>query len=122
MHEALHSMIARLKPDICVIEHAFFGINAQSALKLGQARGALISAIARYDLPLVELAPTEVKKLITGSGRASKQLVSDSLKSLIGFQPGKLPFDTTDAVAIALSYGVSAGPNTQLADKASIPD
>lgn len=111
MHEALYKICLRLNPDVCVMEEAFFGINPQSTIKLGQARGALISAASRHNIPLEELTPTQIKKIVTGNGRATKQLVSDSLESLMGFKRGKLPFDATDAIAIALSYAVSQVSN-----------
>lgn len=110
IHEAVVGLLAELKPDVCVLEKAFFGINAQSALKLGEARGVLIAALARSQCSIVELTPTVVKKTICGHGHAPKELVCASIEKLLKFNRGKLPYDVTDALALALTYGLSPLP------------
>lgn len=107
IHQAMYELAVELKPNLCVIESAFLGCNPQSALKLGQARGALIAAMSRCAIPVREIAPTKVKKIITGNGHGDKEEVSLALKHLLKFKKGRLPFDVTDALAIALSYGIS---------------
>ena len=107
IHEAMYELAVELKPNLCVIESAFFGCNPQSALKLGQARGALMSAMSRCAVPVKEIAPTKVKKIITGHGHGNKEDISIALSRLLKFKKGRLPFDVTDALAIALSYGIS---------------
>lgn len=108
IHEAVYNLIAECKPEVCVIEKGFTGINHHSALRLGETRGAIISAARRLEVKIVETAPTTVKKNVTGQGHASKEAISLSLKALLGFDRGGLPYDVTDAVAIALSYGMSS--------------
>jgi crossover junction endodeoxyribonuclease RuvC len=107
LHECLEKMLPELAPTCCVIEDAFFGNNARSALKLGQARGALISAVVKKRIPTYEVAPTKVKSMVTGKGGASKEDVAKSLEVMLGFKRGKLPYDAVDAVAIALTHGLS---------------
>lgn len=107
LHEYLERMLPELAPTCCVIEDAFFGNNARSALKLGQARGALISAVVKKRIPTYEVAPTKVKSMIVGKGSASKEEISRSLEVMLGFKRGKLPYDACDAVAIALTHGLS---------------
>ena len=70
-------------------------------------RGAYISACFRNGLAIHEIAPTTVKKLITGHGHASKEDIAAALKALVGFQRSGLPHDATDALAIALSYALT---------------
>ncbi len=106
MHEALFKMASEWDPDVCGIEKAFVGVNISSALKLGEARGALITAVRRAQVPVHEITPTRVKKTITGQGHASKQQISLALKLLLRFEQGKLPFDVSDALAVALSLGL----------------
>ena len=106
MHEALHGLVLQHGPDVCVLEKAFFDKNVSSALKLGEVRGAFIAACARCSVPVDEITPAEVKKTITGNGRAEKELVSLSLKTLMGFDRGALPHDVTDALAISLCFGL----------------
>ena len=114
IHMAVHQLILEHQPSICVIEKGYTGINHNSALKLGETRGAIIAAARREDTPLAELSPSHVKKTVTGQGNASKELIADTLVRLLGFQKGSLPFDVTDAVAIALSYGITNSLNTRL--------
>jgi len=109
LHVALHELMERLTPDACVMEKAFCDKNVSTALKLGEVRGAFIAAGARLGLPTFEITPAEVKKTITGNGRSEKELVSLSLKALMGFDRGTLPHDVTDAVAIALCLALRLG-------------
>lgn len=106
LHEALHELIVRHAPTVCVLEKAFADKNVSSAIKLGEVRGAFIAACARSSVPTREITPAEVKKTITGNGRAEKELVSLSLRALMGFDRGDLPHDVTDALAIGLCYGL----------------
>jgi crossover junction endodeoxyribonuclease RuvC len=107
LHEALYALISKHEPHILVIEKAFTGINMSSALKLGEARGALITAAQRHRLDVSEITPSQVKKSIVGNGQATKEQVSETLRILCGFDRGSLPFDATDALAIALTFGLS---------------
>ena len=106
LHKALYHMAQEGQPDVCVIEKEFVGVNYRSALKLGEARGALISAVQRLNIAVEEVMPTEVKKAVTGYGHASKDQVNIAVKILLRFDKGNLPFDATDALAIALFYGM----------------
>lgn len=107
LHEALHDLAARLKPDICVIERAFSDKNVASAIKLGELRGAYIAACARLEIAVEEITPAEVKKAVAGNGRAEKEAIAFAVKTLTGFDRGALPHDVTDALAIALCFGMS---------------
>lgn len=106
LHMALLGIIDEFKPTVCIVEKAFCGVNVSSALKLGEARGALISAIYKRNIDLIEITPREAKKNITGRGQATKEEVAATLKILIGFELGKLPYDVADALALALSHGL----------------
>jgi crossover junction endodeoxyribonuclease RuvC len=109
LHQAMHGLIGEIQPTVCVIESAFIGINPRSALLLGQARGSLLAACARFDLPIRELSPTEVKKAITGKGNADKEQVAVALGQLMGFDRQGMSYDVSDALAIALTYGLQGG-------------
>lgn len=106
LHRALHDLIERHTPEVCVLEKAFYDKNVSSAIKLGEVRGAFIAACARSQVKTEEITPAEVKKTITGNGRAEKDQVALALKALTGFDRGTLPHDVTDALAIALCYGM----------------
>ena len=98
-------LIEKYSPDIFVLEKAFCGVNPSSALKLGEVRGALIALCYSYKIKLIELTPRYVKTLLTGKGTGSKEEVAEGLSLLVGFSKGTLPYDASDAVALALSSG-----------------
>lgn len=106
LHEALFGLLTTHRPEVCVVERTFVDKNPNSALKLGEVRGAFIAALGRAGVRVEEITPAEVKKTITGNGRADKEMVSLALTALMGFERGKLPHDVTDALAISLCFGL----------------
>ena len=106
-HQSIYNLLKEFEPTHCAIETCFVGVNVQSALKLGLIRGAIISAVRRLEIPVLELAPTKIKKIITGNGHAQKEEIAMVLKSLLGYDIGSLSYDASDALAIALSCGLS---------------
>lgn len=92
------------RPDMAIIEKAFFGINASSALKLGEARGAIFVALSSCNVPMFEVSPTQVKKFITGSGHASKQQLAIAIARLFQITMPKATADATDALAVAFCH------------------
>lgn len=86
-----------------VVEKVFFGKNADSAFKLGQARGVCLLAAARNQVPIEEYAARYVKKCVTGSGSASKDHVQLVTFNLLGLKPRATAFDATDALALAVT-------------------
>jgi crossover junction endodeoxyribonuclease RuvC len=105
IHESLAGVIREFRPDQVAVETAFCGKNAQSALKLGQARGVAILAAVAADLPLAEYSPREVKKAVAGNGNASKQQVQYMVRSYLAIGEPPPPFDVTDALAVAICHG-----------------
>jgi crossover junction endodeoxyribonuclease RuvC len=117
IHEALVLVIRKYRPDQAAVETAFYGKNAQSALKLGQARGVAILAAVSGGLPLAEYSPREIKKAVVGNGNASKQQVQYMIRSLLRMTGAPAPFDVTDALAVAVCHGHrTAGGGTRYAD------
>lgn len=102
--KTLNSLIKKYQPDELVIETAFYGKNAQSALKLGHARGAVMLAGYLNSIPMTEYSPREVKKAVTGNGAASKIQVMRMVKSILSLKELPKYYDTTDALAVALCH------------------
>ncbi len=102
--ESIRALVLQYRPDELAIETAFYGKNAQSALKLGHARGAAILAAVTNDIPTFDYSPREVKRAVVGRGTASKVQVQAMMKRqfLLPAAPGG--FDTTDALAVALCH------------------
>ncbi|MFN5243510.1 MAG: crossover junction endodeoxyribonuclease RuvC, partial [Novosphingobium sp.] len=99
----LAGVIAEFRPETGAVEEVFVNQNGQSTLKLGQARGVCLLALARAGLSVAEYAPTLVKKAIVGTGGAEKAQVQAMLKVLL---PGvKLAgADAADALAVAITH------------------
>lgn len=96
----LEALVEKTKPDIAVIERIFLGKNADSAFKLGHARGVAMAATVRAGCELVEYAARAVKKGITGSGTSTKEQVQLVLFAALGLR-SKARADASDALALA---------------------
>ena len=101
--ECVSQLINENNPDEFAIEQVFMGKNADSALKLGQARGSAIVAAATQDLPVFEYAARAVKQAVTGKGGAEKEQVQHMVQILLNL-PGKPQADAADALAIAITH------------------
>lgn len=104
--EGLYELIKQYKPDCIALEDIFIAKNAQSALKLGHIRGAVMSAAVLSNCPLFEYTPTRVKKSVAGSGRADKVQIQHMVKMLLKL-PELAQEDASDALAIAITHAFS---------------
>jgi crossover junction endodeoxyribonuclease RuvC len=101
--EGVTALMHEYAPREVAIERVFMHRNADSALKLGQARGAALCAVFSGDPDVFEYAPREVKLAIVGSGGAQKEQVQLMVKTLLRLQ-GELGADAADAIGIALCH------------------
>lgn len=90
--------------DEVAIEDIFFAHNPQSVLKLAQFRGALSLKILQEIGNFYEYTPLQVKKAVTGNGKATKEQVAFMVKRLFGIKKEIKPLDITDAMAIAMTH------------------
>lgn len=98
--------IKEFKPDYLAVEDIFISINAQSALKLGHVRGAVICAAIVNGIPVFEYTPTRVKQSVTGSGRAEKFQIQEMVRILLKLK--EIPQeDAADALAVAITHAFS---------------
>ncbi len=104
IYAGLQTLIDKFHPDECAIESAFYGKNAQSAMKLGHARGVSLLAAVQHDLPTAEYSPREVKKAVTGRGTASKHQVQYMVKSVLHAGEREMVLDASDALAVAICH------------------
>ena len=100
---AVDDVIRRHQAQQMSIENVFMARNADSALKLGQARGAAICAAHQAGLEIAEYAPREIKQSIVGSGAATKDQVQHMVKRLLGIRQD-LQADEADGLAIAICH------------------
>jgi crossover junction endodeoxyribonuclease RuvC len=108
IHEGLTLALETWRPDCVAIEEVFFSKNAQSALKLGQARGASLVGAATRGLAIFEYPATTVKQTVTGSGGAEKTQVQRMVRAILARSlPGESDFereDVSDALAVAICH------------------
>ncbi len=100
---ALSEVIARHQPTEAAIETVFVQHNARAALILGQARGVALAAMAGAGLAIHEFTPQQIKKAVTGSGRAAKAQVQAMVARRLAL-PEVPQADAADAVAVALCH------------------
>jgi len=100
------ALIARHRPSGVGVEDGFHGKNAQSALKLGHARGAILLAAALGEVQIAEYSPREIKKAVVGNGNATKDQVSFMVQQQLRLKIPPSPADAADGVAAALCHCV----------------
>ncbi|ATX79742.1 Holliday junction endonuclease RuvC [Mariprofundus aestuarium] len=103
LFSGLSEIISHFKPDSAAIEDVFVSKNVSSALKLGQARGALVAACGYHGLRVAPYSPTMVKQSVVGFGRADKDQVGHMIRMLL-HPPEPCPEDAADALAVAICH------------------
>ncbi len=104
LYDAVSRLIAEHLPDAVAVEQLFFSKNVTTALPVMQARGVVLLAAARADLPVSEYRPIEVKQAITGYGRADKAQMQEMVRILLRLETIPQPDDAADALAIAICH------------------
>ena len=110
-------IILQFKPDMFAIEQVFMAKNPDSALKLGQARGAAIVAATNSDLVIAEYSARQIKQAVVGTGGADKSQVQHMVKTILKL-PGTPQADAADALAVALCHANSHESLEKLAGQA----
>jgi len=113
IHLELAGLIEQHEPEEMAIESVFVHRNVDSALKLGQARGAAITTVALQSIAVHEYSPAEIKKSVVGRGNAAKQQVQHMVKTILGLNKSPQA-DAADALAVALCHGHSRDLKTHL--------
>ena len=103
IHKNVKSILEQWNPDIVAVEQAFFAKNAKTALTLGHARGVILLEAFNSGAKVVEVTPTEVKKVVTGNGHATKDQVEYMVRILLKLPADKIKDDAFDGLAIALT-------------------
>ncbi len=99
----LEEVIEQFHPQVMALEQVFsLGRNPKSALLMAHARGAILLLAAQRKIPVVHFAPTHVKRMLTGSGRASKEQIQFCIKNELGLDAILEPNDVADAAAVAM--------------------
>jgi crossover junction endodeoxyribonuclease RuvC len=99
----LERVIREHAPDVGAVESIFFSKNANSAAKLGHARGVILLRLARAGMPIHEYAPTLVKRAVAGKGAADKKQVAMVMTAILRLAAPPRS-DAADALAVALTH------------------
>ena len=105
---SLRELVRLHKPDVCAVEGLFFAQNLQTALIMGEARGAALAVIAEASVPIYEIAPRKVKQAVVGHGGAQKIAVAKMVQRMLGLAETPEP-DAADALALALVFAQETG-------------
>ncbi|HLD36109.1 MAG TPA: crossover junction endodeoxyribonuclease RuvC [Planctomycetota bacterium] len=103
-YQQILKIIKEYQPDQMAIETVFFSMDAQATIKIGEARGVALLAAATTSTPVYEYSPAEVKKSVTGNGRADKIQVAEMVKNILSLDEIPKPYDASDALAIAICH------------------
>jgi crossover junction endodeoxyribonuclease RuvC len=101
--ERMRGLMIEYQPEEIAIERVFVHKNADSALKLGQARGAALCAVLSGEMRIFEYAPRAVKHAVVGYGAAEKTQVAWMVRRTLAFD-GRLTADAADALALAICH------------------
>lgn len=100
----LDHLLVRLRPTVVVVESAFAARNVQSALRVGEGRGVVLSCAAFAGAEVVQYAPAVARKTLLGSGNASKEQTALMVATMLDLKEPPRPLDVTDALSLALAY------------------
>lgn len=103
-NEGINLILSNHKIDSVAIEDIFFAYNPKSVIKLAQFRGAISLKIIQEIGNFYEYTPLQVKKALTGNGKADKNQVAFMVKKILGIAKEIKPLDITDAIAIAITH------------------
>jgi len=100
--DGIETLIRLHAPTSIAVESQFMAKNVQSTLKLGMAKGMILLAAARHQIPIYEFSPTKAKQAVVGNGSASKSQVQKMIQALLRLPELPEPEDAADALALAI--------------------
>jgi crossover junction endodeoxyribonuclease RuvC len=108
IHDEVAELIARHGPEAVAVEESFVGIDARTALSVGQARGAALVACANADISCAEYPPATVKQAVCGYGRADKAQVQRMVRAILSLDRDPSPHHAADALAVAICHALAS--------------
>lgn len=104
LYEEVESWIDEYRPDVVALERVFERSNVSTVMNTAHASGVLMLAAARRGLDVHMYTPSEVKKAVTGNGRADKAQMTAMITRILGLSEAPKPADAADALALAVSH------------------
>ena len=105
--DGVTELIEEWRPRAVVLEESFVGVDARTALSVGQARGVVLVAAASHELECAEYAPSRVKQAVCGYGRAEKAQVQRMVGAILGLKQVPQPHHAADALAVAICQALA---------------
>ena len=105
--DGVRELVERHRVDAVALEESFVGVDARTALSVGQARGAVLVAAALAGLDCAEYPPARVKQAVCGYGRAEKAQVQRMVRAILGLEEQPEPTHAADALAVAICHALA---------------
>ena len=103
IYKQLESLLKKYKPTHLAIETLFFSVNKKTAIRVAEARGAILALAGLHNLSLVELSPQAIKIAMTGVGNATKEQVQKMVRLTVVLPKGARLDDEIDAIALGVA-------------------
>jgi len=107
IYSEVAAIIKKHKPDILAIENVYFFKNLKTIIPVSQAKGVVILAAAKKNLPICEFTPPQVKTTITGYGKAEKKQMQHMIRHILKLREIPKPDDAADALGVAICGALS---------------
>jgi crossover junction endodeoxyribonuclease RuvC len=105
--DGVTELIEEWRPRAVALEESFVGVDARTALSVGQARGVVLVAAASFGIECAEYAPSRVKQAVCGYGRAEKAQVQRMVSAILGLKQVPQPHHAADALAVAICHALA---------------
>jgi crossover junction endodeoxyribonuclease RuvC len=105
--DAVAGLVAQHQPDAVALEESFVGVDARTALSVGQARGVVMVAAANAGVECAEYPPARVKQAVCGYGRAEKRQVQKMVQAILAMPSEPTPSHAADALAVAICHALA---------------
>ncbi len=108
IYDNVDELCKTFRPDAVSVEKLYFNTNEKTAINVAQARGVILLALRKNNVPIFEYTPLQIKQALTGYGRAEKKQIMYMVKTLLGLDSEPKPDDTADALAAAICHVYSS--------------
>ncbi|MEG0168105.1 MAG: crossover junction endodeoxyribonuclease RuvC [Ruthenibacterium sp.] len=107
VYDDMTQLLENIKPDALAIETLFFQSNQKTVMAVAEARGVILLAACKAQVPIFEYTPLQVKQSVSGYGKATKKQVQEMTKTILRLDKIPKPDDTADALAMAICHAYS---------------
>lgn len=104
IYDDIFQIMEKFHPEALSIEKLFFNTNTTTAIDVAQARGVILLAAEKMNIPVFEYTPLQVKQSVSGYGKAEKAQVMELTRRLLNLEKCPKPDDTADALALAICH------------------